>query len=161
LEDRIGVLMTVVAYRNGILASDTLISYETLKVGHIKKIIKTKDGCLAGACGDCEYLAKFLEWADTDRQNSPPKYVKDADGILVLPNGEIRYYIGTSYSIIINDYFALGCGAAPALGAFFMKATAEEAVRAAIEHNTACAGDVIIEKLDNLPEKTVAKRIKK
>lgn len=139
--------MTIIAYRKGILAADTLISEPDnhLKSGYAKKIVKTKDGYLAGANGDCEYCVKFLEWAQTDRKTNAPKCCDDSDGaFLITPKGKIHYYYGKVFEVLDNEYVAIGSGAPVALGAMFAGGSAVVAVEAACKWNTLCDGKITI-----------------
>lgn len=143
--------MTIIVYRDGILASDTLITDPDTnsRQGYSKKIIKAKDGALAGASGDAEYCCDFLEWAKTDRATPPPKDKTKGynSAILILPNGEIHSYYGQKHDIMMDKWIAIGAGQFVAQGALYMGATAREAVKAAIKYNTLCGGKVLTLKL--------------
>lgn len=139
--------MTVVAYRNGIIAADTLMTTEGLKVGNVRKVVKTSDGCLAGVAGTIDYCAEFLAWAQTDREYPAPKYNKDSEAILIDASGKIHYYCGKQHIVILDAYMAIGCGAPYALAAMYVGADAKDAVDAAMHLHTNCGGRIMSESL--------------
>ena len=140
------VNITCIAYKNKIIASDTLISAGNIKVGNTRKIVKTPDGWLAGACGDADYLFNFLDWARLIGEKTP-KSGKDSDAILIDPEGNIYYYYGDTFRKLTDDYMAIGCGSQCALTAMWLGFDATKAVEAAIKFNTGCGGDIISENL--------------
>ncbi len=143
--------MTSIVYRDGVLASDTLISDRgsNLAWAHTRKIVKSKSGWLAGAAGSMEEVAAFLDWVKREEWKEDfPKACKSLEGILIDPNGKISYLEGRVNRIKITDpYVSVGSGTNVALGALYMGATAIEAVNAAIYYCIDCGGDVIYEKL--------------
>lgn len=138
--------MTVIVYKNRILASDSLVTVDDLRLYNTKKIIKTKDGFLAGASGENDFCLKFLSWVDTKRRAKPPK-IDDNSGLMITSDGEVRYYSDYGYDIVEDEYIAIGSGQQIALGALYMGATAEEAVAASIKHISNCGYPVQILKL--------------
>ena len=54
--------MTTVAYRNGIIAADTGLTWGTVRDSHIEKIAKRKDGAVAGAAGEAWWIHAFMAW---------------------------------------------------------------------------------------------------
>jgi len=72
--------MTIICYRNGILASDSLItqidSYSSY--ASMNKIIKSKKGVLAGACGNTYAVSEFLKYVDSDSYLNPNKPPPDS-----------------------------------------------------------------------------------
>lgn len=146
--------MTVIAYRDGILAADSKIVEDDVNCGEVEKIVKCPDGSLAGACGNYSYLCDFLEWAKMEDRDEydPPKWIdRDCDyGLLILPNGEAHCYYYKSHKVWVNKFIAMGSGQSVALGAFYMGATAEQAVEAAIRYNNYCGGPILTLTLNSV-----------
>ena len=136
--------MTIIAYRDGVLASDSLIVECDTAWAHTKKIIKTSEGYLAGACGDLSFLREFLDWVQLeDRyQYKAPKF-SDANQALIVQSKQIvHFYCGKNPTLLSVKYIAIGNGCDIALGAFWKGANAHQAVEAAIAHNVNCGGNI-------------------
>jgi ATP-dependent protease HslVU (ClpYQ) peptidase subunit len=138
--------LTTIAYRNGLLAADSQISYGTIRNGSSDKIKVTRHYLVALA--GSTYLRGPLErWA---RLNCPEDEVPDAlrdnedkfQAIFVNEEGDAFLY-DHGFLVPINaDYAAIGSGATLALGAMAHGASAEEAVRAASCHDKNTGGEV-------------------
>ena len=143
--------MTTIAYRSGMLAADTAVlnGYNILGDAMVK--IAKHHGCLAGATGTAGYCAAFLKWFCGGEQDAPPKAEKDNDnydtGIIVRPDGSIDRHELSGWHTLRPRYYAVGSGRDHAFGAMFAGATAEQAVRAAIEHDPGTAGSVTVLRL--------------
>ncbi len=135
--------MTIVVYRNGVLAADTLLSAGQTAWAFGKKIRQAKDGALIGACGNIAFVQEFLDWAEQENrcEFEPPKSSSTNQGILITKK-QTLYYVGKNPVPIKGPYFVLGSGSDIAMGALWMGATAIEAVHAAIDHNVHCDGQV-------------------
>jgi ATP-dependent HslUV protease subunit HslV len=139
--------MTIIAYRNGILATDTASCVSSSVIDGIRKAVRRGDGVLAAATGDAGFMGEFLRWASGLRAERPNPQ-KDQDGcdrgILIYPDGRIEVYEPSGMFELRPEYYAAGSGRDLALGAFYAGADAETAVRAAIHHDCYCAGDVFV-----------------
>ena len=140
--------ITIIVYKNDVIAGDTLIACDTMRWSHTKKVAKSPDGYLMGAAGDMIFVRKFIDWGMMeDREEYNPPVDKHSAGVLVTPQKEILLYEGTTNPTkILSDYICLGSGSAVALGAIYMGASAVEAVNAAIKYDGACEGPVTVEK---------------
>jgi hypothetical protein len=139
--------MTTIAYRNGVLAADTALSYGCM-LGGATKIVRCAEGVLAGAAGTGGYNTAFLQWAaHTPRDTEPPKAKRLEDimdrGVLFFPDGLVQIFEEDGLYECRPPYYAFGSGKAEALGAMFAGADAETAVRAAIEHDPHTGGAVL------------------
>lgn len=146
--------MTVIAYRDGYIASDTQISGEYLKILTTPgqpKILKVKD-TLFGTCGDAVGGRRWLKWAEkhwrseNDTAMCPYPY-PDSDNefnvIRVDPDDTVHVLFREGWlSYGHQPYFAIGSGADIAFGAMYAGANAAAAVRAAIHHGVSCGGMV-------------------
>lgn len=142
--------MTVIAYRDGILAADTLVTGGLDRVGHIAKIKKVGNWLIggAGAVGAIVPLMRWLEETDDgDDILSPVPYPSgmDASGLLVhCPTGKI-YYTDSDSPFLIkleSDYASIGSGSTVARTAMYLGQTATEAVNTATLLDIGCGGAV-------------------
>ncbi len=142
--------MTIIAYRDGVMAADSQVSGDYAIRGSKKKIYRTNRGDIVAASGGCGGIAKFIEWLQGDRaERFDPKPFTDSFGaILVTAEGQVVCYDDFGLPVdVIADYHADGAGRDFALGAMAVGASAEEAVRVAIKHSPHCGGDIQIERL--------------
>lgn len=127
--------MTVICYRNGILAADSLFVYDNSRkcsTNTVKKIFTTRHDIWAFT--GCPFnVMKFIH-------DSRVKLDEDATVIQFRKDAKNFQEITSRGSINIGmpDFFAVGCGADAALGAFYMGATATEAVEAACQVSIYC-----------------------
>lgn len=141
--------MTTIAYRSGLLAADTLISYSSITNGSRKKIADC--GRYTVALAGLAWLRKPLEkWCeDGCSEDHVPQVLIDNGpdfAALIIDNrtGEL-FEFDTGYLIpIFADYTAIGSGGLLAMGAMAHGATAEEAVLAASKHDKNTGGPVTI-----------------
>ena len=140
--------MTVIAYKNGILASDTAVWSRSVCIGHVEKIIRTPGGIMAGSCGDSVSGDQFRQWVLSGRKKrwEPPS--TEIEAIVIEKDGTVTRYYGASKTPYTAEspFYAIGCGYELALGAMAAGATAEDAVKIAIKYHSHCGGKVIILK---------------
>lgn len=163
--------MTILVYRDGVLASDSqLINRQWTVIGTAPKIgrreILTKkldgvtvvrcDVYLFGATGDSAYCSKFLKWCQSDDFE---KFLKDQEytspaiaptgkeqsctGFVVKPDGKcIRFEHEDPPYETEAEWYAFGSGDTMAIGALANGAGAEEAVRIVCEWDPPSKGPV-------------------
>lgn len=150
--------MTVIAYRNGVMAGDSLWTGDKGMVLNKKgKVTKFDTGALYGASGACDDRELMARLAGVEYEWQLPSCKElvdmDADNVValfVLPDGSM-WFVATGEEeggvvAVQGDYAAVGCGAPIALGAMWHNASALMAVRAAIEHNAYCRGPITFEE---------------
>jgi hypothetical protein len=135
--------LTVIAYKNGIMAADTWITAGGTMVGETVKIKKNKNG-LWGAAGDLSDMVKFLLWADNPEIDAfNLMHFGNFAGIHVDCNGMVYYYDDKSSGIsapVVVKYAAEGSGRDHALGAMEMGASAIEAVKVCAKLDVSIGG---------------------
>lgn len=140
--------MTVIAYRDGVMAADTLASDGLLKVAGLRKVVRGSDGTLYGLAGAAGICCGIARWVDGGCEGDrPPLRVGDhtADVLVVTPDGAISAWTDMGAEDYPGaSYMAIGSGSAVAMGALHAGADAEGAVRAAIEHGLNCGGTVMV-----------------
>lgn len=151
--------MTCLAYKNGILASDSQVVSRTWSMpGSFEKIgRKEVDGevYLYGAIGETAYCFKFMRWVQSelfdawvrDRDSMTPELEPDGKeencrGFVIMPDDSCMNFEGNYPPYPINgDYYAFGSGDATALGALGFT-NAIQAVEQAIKHDVLSNGPV-------------------
>jgi hypothetical protein len=140
--------MTVVAYRDGVMASDSGAWMGDASHGWAEKLARGMGGALYGVAGRAAQCEEFLAWvragergehptpAPTDNGSSFIVLVSQRDGTVevITAHGRERYRDA--------PYFAIGAGAPTAFGALHAGATAEGAIAAAIEHGSNAHGSI-------------------
>lgn len=153
--------MTVIVFRDGVIASDSkIISRSWTAVAGFKKVgsrVYNGEVYLFGATGETAYAAKFERWMNSDEfvkfidsglsdghpQLEPGARDEQATGLIFTPdNSCIRIEGNYPAYEIHGDYFAFGTGDLVAMGALHHGATAIEAVQAAIDHDVLTNGPV-------------------
>lgn len=138
--------MTTIAYRDGILACDSLYSRGGWAMGVCQKVWKTCDGRLIGVCGDFAHALRLVHWLrqpESKRTGDRPTLDKDTGTVVeVMPNGKARYYEFGHWHPQTNRYWAVGSGSIAALVAMDMGADATGAIKAAIRRDESSGGRV-------------------
>lgn len=129
--------MTTIAYRDGIIACDSLVTAGGVRVGAVDKIVRSGP-LLAGAAGSLGPCQKFLRWVRSgeDLMEDFEDFDEGSEGFVVFADGSIASFDDDGRCDYRAPYIAIGSGASFALGAMAHGASAEEAVRAASEHDT-------------------------
>lgn len=133
--------MTTIAYRAGVIASDSGVWVEGVLVYKTKKLHRLKNGCVVGFAGAVDDAMTLIRWLD----GSEEEKIKfdDVTLLVVAPSGRILKYDAPKPIVIKRPkYIAIGTGYQIALGALHQGATAYEAVQAAIEHDAHSRGPI-------------------
>jgi hypothetical protein len=143
--------MTVVAYRDGMLAADRLVCDPyAVRVGYETKIFK-RNGTFYGFVGPRSEIEIYQHWLFAPDLKTIPTLNEGISCLCIKPDGIWRFSGKTPCLTKVEAPFAaIGTGAHIALGAMFMGASAEQAVYAAIALDTGCGGPVDV--LDCRPE---------
>lgn len=140
--------MTVIAYRDGVMAADTLATQGGQRIGYCTKIVRNGRGDLAGAAGNSTYADAFSSWFAKGEKGKGPEADAGSDycdrGLIVRANGAIEFYEKDGRFSIIAPYVAMGSGRSEALAAMFNGASAEQAVKTAIALDVGCGGDITV-----------------
>lgn len=140
--------MTTVAYRSGILAADTLVTINTHRDGYTLKIAK-KGPFLAAATGTLARAQAFMDWFRGGLVGHPPPMGDGetrATGHIFMPDGLIMAYTNLGWLKMRAEYYANGSGCDYAYGAMVTGASAYDAVKAALIHDTASGGEITVLK---------------
>lgn len=157
--------MTCLVYRDGVLASDSVILSRMLvcsgafrKVG--KRTIHHPIGgfkpYLFGGTGETALCQKFRNWVMSEdfegwaanKSYPTPSFEpigKDESftGFVITPDGACWHFEGAYAPFVTrHEFYAFGSGAMVAIGALAQGASAEEAVAIAIEYDSLTNGEV-------------------
>ena len=158
--------MTTIVFRDGILASDSKMSFGGVYMGNYKKVFKVtmeenqsivdrllhreiiKKEYLVGAAGSVPDIQEYLEYIFEGGREPNNDLECSIVTVEISDDGgyDIQYYGGgarLSHNVG-GEYYAMGSGADIAYGALYHGATAEDAVRAAIHHDNGSGGAVQI-----------------
>jgi ATP-dependent protease HslVU (ClpYQ) peptidase subunit len=133
--------MTVIAYKDGIMAADKLSTFGTTR-SMVTKVRKVR-GCLVGTAGDFSRALALVAWFERGaKEEDYPKFQAEdqwCDFMVVTPDRIITKYQATAHPIVIeNQFMAIGSGSKYALAAMHLGYDAIRAVNVAIELDTSC-----------------------
>lgn len=138
--------MTIIVYRNGVMASDTSIFGDRTMCGNVRKINMREDGALIGGAGIMSFAAEFMRWFMNGENGERPKLglsdKESASILIVRPSGMIEEHDIYGWYTHDTPYYAIGSGMDFAYGAMDYGASAVEAVKVAIKRNAYCGGEV-------------------
>jgi ATP-dependent HslUV protease subunit HslV len=139
--------MTVIAYRDGVMAADTQAEDGVSKVGGAVKVARGSDGSLYGFAGRMALCCGLARWVEGGcRGERPPMKLGDDSAVVleVTSAGEIRAWYDEGIEDYPNaEYMAIGSGSGVALGAMFAGADAETAASAGAAHAPGCGGPIM------------------
>lgn len=139
--------MTIVVYRNGIIAADKNTVMGNTIYGQTRKIWKRgTDGALVGAGGCSSLAAGFCRWFMGGEQGDRPSLRGEdnnsAGAIVIMPDGRIIEHDFCGWRYVDSEFVALGSGMDIAYGALEMGASAVEAVRIVCKRDIHCGGGI-------------------
>jgi len=162
--------MTTIAYRDGVMAADSQSTDEhgDYIVTKCMKIFRMESGAMLGTAGDDDAREIFHLLTEVEHEDDLPNIHElaeaetDFKGILVLPDEtvwiiEVEYkedygqWTGSA-SQVLDEFCAVGTGAAIALGAMEMDAPPEDAIRAAARRDIHTSLPLQVMFLDNEDE---------
>jgi ATP-dependent protease HslVU (ClpYQ) peptidase subunit len=135
--------MTTIAYKNGTLAADSLLTQGTTRVGSFNKIEKLEDGSYIAMAGSVEVFEEVLLWLN-DR--TLPKPVLEEDdtfsALIVSPDKTVRELSNSLRFFKVVGNWAAGSGGLIALTAMHLGKTARQAIEVAIELDVGTGGKI-------------------
>lgn len=144
--------MTAIAFRDGVMAADTAVWASTgggyTVVGRYRKIDRLKDGSLFASTGRSADHQAVIRWLATDQEGETPKVKEQFSAIWARRRGVLKIEDDVRpFDMPQADFYAAGASMEFLLGALAAGASAEEAVRLAIQYTDGAAGDVQVERL--------------
>jgi len=147
--------MTTIAIKDGVVASDSMqTGYFIDQVNAVKtKKLKRISDCqtvIVGGAGTFSEVHQFMDWVEYSCNKEDYISSNDRDSTLFVVDSEGVWKYDTYYKPIYSGKMsAFGSGAQFAMGAMMAGATAEEAVRIAIELDTNSGRDVVTLRLED------------
>jgi len=141
--------MTAIAYRDGIMAADTMcILDDHVKLLNDIKVTSIK-GHLIGISGtDCPTNEDFIKRFFSPAKLTPWAAPRSFTTLVVTPEGSIELWDETGTKTSLNEEFwAVGSGKEYAIGAMEAGATARQAVTIAIKRCPTVSGKVVWRQL--------------
>ena len=129
--------MTTIAYRDGVLAADSLVTLGSTKVHGSYQKIRRIGQYLVGTAGSVACCQAFVDWLKSNDDSHPPP--KGEYGALIVdPRGRVREIENGSVLPVPRGakFFAIGSGSPYALAAMYAGATAVDAVKIAAKIDT-------------------------
>lgn len=137
--------MTTIAYRDGVLAADTLeLASGCSVIGYGRKIWRLEDGTLVASIGEAPMGDAVKHWLEHGQEGEAPTMAGEA--MVIFPDGHMEAFSGENRqrNYPTAPFYAWGSGADVALGAMHMGATAVQAVEAAIRWNVHTGGEITV-----------------
>lgn len=132
--------MTTVACDGRTMASDSQVSGDYTDRAARSKLARVA-GAVIGAAGVCTDVVRFQVWY-ADPAQAKPRLGKSFEA-LVARDGKLYYYDAELTAIELKPPAAIGSGNAFAMGAFYMNATAVQAVAAARKYDPFTGGRTV------------------
>lgn len=141
--------MTVICYRDGIMAADTAIWQADIFVAETMKIIRTAAGELVACAGEKPDIEAFENWSRTGfASDLRPRETEDFGAIVVRRDGRISRFDCNMRGYDDTNFWAVeGCHAEFMSALMLAGYSAEAAVEMAIKHCAFAGGEVQVEKL--------------
>lgn len=139
--------MTTIAFRDGILAADSMVSYGSFRNGNVEKLHRVGDK-IVGMSGAVWAVGVMLEWIEEGADSTQIPEVLLANQaqfscIFIDANGTLWEFNNGFFLEVCAPYHAIGSGQLLALGAMASGASACEAVNAAAQHDKATGGEIV------------------
>jgi len=130
--------VTVIAYRNGVLAADSRYTDDDGSPAECEKLFRVGK-MLVGFAGESGPTLRLLRAIQSPGRGYPHDTFVGGYALAFCPRrGLMLFDQHHEPETLRAPYFALGSGAQAALGAMHAGATAVQAVHAAIRHQVAC-----------------------
>lgn len=136
--------MTVIAYKDGILAADKLSSAGGVR-GTVTKLFTLGDMAL-GVCGTMTLALECVAWIrDGAQPDKVPTFqlTEDFQVLMLIKDKKIWLYEqGVCPMLMENKYYSVGSGSSFAMAAMWSGKSAVESVQCAIDLSTGCGGGI-------------------
>lgn len=136
--------MTTIAYRDGVLASDTRsIRGDTIDPDHMDKIFQSKDGRLFAVTGDKAETETLVNWLRNPKRKGERPQLNENSRVIEINKTRMTIYEGRGeFTKRLSKFNSWGSGCQAALGAMEHGASACEAVKTAMKYDYGTGGKV-------------------
>lgn len=147
--------MTVIVYRDGVMAADRQSTIMGVRACEVTKVARRpSDGALIGVAGDAGLASAFMRWFVAGEQGDRPALHIAADehktalAIIVRAGGAVEEHSVGGWAPVEGAFYAYGSGLEAAVAAMHMGADAARAVEIANIVTTGCGMGVDVVRLD-------------
>ncbi len=130
--------LTTIAYKDGVLAADTRMTYGDGSTVRVKKIFQLSDGSLFGVAGESPWVERMREWAISGFPKKR-RWSKEAEveAMHIKTDGSIwLVHNDLNLDKVEEKYYAIGSGGAYAIGAMDCGKGAAAAVKIACRRDS-------------------------
>ncbi len=140
--------MTIIVYKNGIMAADSGAYFGDTLGSYRRKIKRNDAGDLACASGNSDFCHAFGAWFVEGELGDPPTTLNQDDktqneAMIVRASGRVYFMNNQIIYPTEQDWGVTGSGSTVALGALYAGGDAVKAVKAAIVFDCHCGGDIL------------------
>lgn len=133
--------MTVIAYRDGIMAADKQSTFQDMRMRTTK--LFQHDDWIVGGCGGTAKIREIHEWMRNGMDPlTLPSFQRESETsvVMLLVKKDGLYYMDDSHALIHieQSFYACGSGRDFAMAAMHMGATAKEAAEIACIYSSTC-----------------------
>lgn len=166
--------MTVIAYKDGIIAADSRVSVESeaggIRFFQCQKLFRKRvtingeeQEVIIATAGEGFPGLLFVDWYGSGKEPIELLVHGDADFtcLVVTKDGLFEYDKWCRGEKILNEFYAVGCGAKGALTAMHMGASAKRACEVTCAIDPLCAPPIVTMRLKNAAPKTRRTRLPK
>lgn len=122
--------MTIIVYKDGVVAADDLIWDDQVISGRMQKIRARSDGAILIGCGNVAGIQYFFRQAEKGRPGKATGEGINYSGAIIYSDGRVEEYDQTGLQVELScDYYCTGAGRDIARGAVDAGADPAEAVR--------------------------------
>ena len=143
--------MTIIAFKDGVMAADTMLSAHNSQ-NRAQKLIRLPDGSVAGACGQWNRAYSGLRYLADGGSMDDRTNLRSADGPPCIEGATLLIAKSDGTLWLLEDEFpafpirdtiaAVGCGSDAALMAMTLGLTAVEAVAKVTKQDVLCGDPV-------------------
>lgn len=139
--------MTTIAYKDGVLAADSLATWGDNRDGYVTKI-RRRGNVLAAVSGSIAHGQAFLDWFVLGMKGDPPPMGGSDDGnahgFLITPDDWLCMWGPRGWERSRGPTMTAGSGGEFAKGAMSAGCSAPDAVAIAIQHDTKSGGPITV-----------------
>lgn len=135
--------MTTIAYRDGVLAADTLFNANDMRDSYGPKIFRVGK-VLVGVAGSIAAGLRLRGWVESGMKGESPYFGTDHGNGIVASEAGVMVWSGAGCWPVREPFYALGSGQAFAIGAMAAGKRSDQAVRIAARFDIYTGGKVTI-----------------
>ena len=140
--------MTTIAFRDGVMAADTM-AHSSEKLCRSKKLFRVSNGEVIGFSGVWIDGKLFVDWYDkgADRDEPPPWRTQgdekvNFNALVLTADGIYEWSYELVADRVLDDFWAIGTGSSAALAAMRCGRNAQEAIYIAMQIDPYTGGEV-------------------